>query len=295
MNFFARVWVNARDRRNVDRRWQIVHHGVEHGLHALVLEGRPANHRKDFHLQGRAPQCGLQFGLTDGFAFDVLMHQLVLIVVFDNGLDQDLMVGSGFLLQLFRNFFNFVLGAQALVVPDDRLHGHQVDDAFEFIFLADGQLNRYRAGVEALADGIDGVLEVGTHLVHLVDEANAGNTVLIGLTPDGFRLRLDAMHGIEHGTGAIEYAQRALYLGGEVHVAGGIDNVDANIFPDAGGRGRGDGDAALLLLRHPIHRRGAFMDLTNAVRASRIEQDALRGGGLTGIDVGHDADIPATI
>jgi hypothetical protein len=37
------------------------------------------------------------------------------------------------------------------------------------------------------------------------------------------------------------------------------------------------------------------MDLTNAVRASRIKQDALRGSGLTGIDVGHDADIPATI
>jgi hypothetical protein len=37
------------------------------------------------------------------------------------------------------------------------------------------------------------------------------------------------------------------------------------------------------------------MDLANTVRASCIEQDALRGGGLTGIDVGHDADVPATI
>jgi hypothetical protein len=36
------------------------------------------------------------------------------------------------------------------------------------------------------------------------------------------------------------------------------------------------------------------VDLANAVRASRIKQDALRGRGLTGIDVRHDADIPAT-
>jgi hypothetical protein len=31
------------------------------------------------------------------------------------------------------------------------------------------------------------------------------------------------------------------------------------------------------------------------VRASCVEQDPLRGRGLTGIDVGHDADIPATL
>jgi hypothetical protein len=37
------------------------------------------------------------------------------------------------------------------------------------------------------------------------------------------------------------------------------------------------------------------MDLADAVRASRVEQDALRGRGLTGIDVRHDADIPATL
>jgi hypothetical protein len=36
------------------------------------------------------------------------------------------------------------------------------------------------------------------------------------------------------------------------------------------------------------------MDLPDTVRPPGIEQDALRGGGLAGIDVGHDADIPAT-
>ena len=33
------------------------------------------------------------------------------------------------------------------------------------------------------------------------------------------------------------------------------------------------------------------MDFTNLVRLPRIVEDALSGRGLTGIDVGHDADI----
>jgi hypothetical protein len=37
------------------------------------------------------------------------------------------------------------------------------------------------------------------------------------------------------------------------------------------------------------------MDLSDAVRPARIEQDALRRSGLAGIDVRHDADVPATL
>jgi hypothetical protein len=37
------------------------------------------------------------------------------------------------------------------------------------------------------------------------------------------------------------------------------------------------------------------MDLSDAVRLSRIEKDALRRRGLAGINVGHDADVPATL
>ena len=91
-----------------------------------------------------------------------------------------------------------ILGAHGLVVPDDGLHGHQVDDALELVFLADRQLDRDRLGIQALADGVDRMLEIGARLVHLVDEANARNAVLVGLAPHRFRLRLDAVHGVKH-------------------------------------------------------------------------------------------------
>jgi hypothetical protein len=37
------------------------------------------------------------------------------------------------------------------------------------------------------------------------------------------------------------------------------------------------------------------MDLSDAVRSSGIEKNALGRSGLTGIDVGHDADVSATL
>ena len=39
------------------------------------------------------------------------------------------------------------------------------------------------------------------------------------------------------------------HLEGEVHVTGGVNDVDAVVLPCAGGGSRGDGDPALTLLR----------------------------------------------
>jgi len=110
-----------------------------------------------------------------------------------------------------------------------------------------------------------------------------------------FRLGLHSVDGVKHRDCAVEHAQRSLHLGCEIDVAGRIYDVDANVTPGAGGRSGRDGDAALLFLLHPVHRRRALMDLSDAVRAACIEQDALRRSGLAGIDVGHDADVPATL
>src|SRR5207302_1406767 len=86
---------------------------------------------------------------------------------------------------------------------------------------------------------------------------------------------------------------RALDLGREVDVPGRVDDVDPDPSPDARRRGRRDRDAALLLLDHPVHRRGAFVDLAELVVDARVIQDALGRRRLARVDVGHDADVPA--
>ena len=103
--------------------------------------------------------------------------------------------------------------------------------------------------------------------------------------------RLDAGDGVEDGDRAVEDAQAALDLDREVHVPGRIDDVDAMVTPDRRRGSRGDRDAALLLLRHPVHRRRAVVDLADLVVRPGSRGSVSRRG-LARIDVGHDPDVP---
>src|ERR1017187_87131 len=105
------------------------------------------------------------------------------------------------------------------------------------------------------------------------------------------RLRLHAGYGVQSRHRAVQHAQPALHLGREIHVPGRINNVDLDIPPLAGGRRRCDGDAAFLLLLHPVHDGGALMNFAQLVRLARVIQNPLGRGGLTGIDMCCDADI----
>jgi hypothetical protein len=78
-------------------------------------------------------------------------------------------------------------------------------------------------------------------------------------------------------------------------VTGSVDDIDAVILPGAGRRSRGDRNAALLLLLHPVHGRSALVHLADTVRDSRIEEDALGRRRLTGVNMRHNPDVPATI
>src|SRR6267143_5325709 len=100
----------------------------------------------------------------------------------------------GLLLQFRGNIGGLILRAYRLVLPDDGLHGDQVHHSAKLVFLSDGNLNRDRLGIEALAESVDGMLEIRTHLVDLVNETNSWDAVFIGLPPNFFRLRLHSVH-----------------------------------------------------------------------------------------------------
>ena len=78
-------------------------------------------------------------------------------------------------------------------------------------------------------------------------------------------------------------------------MAGRIDDLYVGALPVAGGHRGGDGDAALLLVHHPVHDGLAIMHLTDLIRLAGIEKDPFGNGGLAGIDVGDNADVPDVV
>ena len=86
-----------------------------------------------------------------------------------------------------------IVGTESFVLPDHGLHAHQVNNALEFGFSANRQLDRNRACAQALLDVVNALLEGSAGLVHLVAEHDARNLVLVALAPNRFGLRLNAL------------------------------------------------------------------------------------------------------
>jgi hypothetical protein len=296
--------VEARDGRDVDGRRQVVDHGVDHHLHALVLEGGAADDGDELEVDGAVPQRAVQHHVGDlgALALEVQGHDLVVDV--GAGLDQLVVPLLGDLLEGLGDVDPVELLALRLVVEDGRLHLDEIDDALVLIFLAQGPLDGHGVGAQAFLHAVYTHEEVGAHLVHLVHERDAGDLVLVGLAPDRLALRLHAVAAVEHRHRAVEHAQRPLDLDGEVDVAGGVDDVDAvadagvralDGAPETVRRGRRDRDPALLLLDHVIHGRRALVDLADLVVDARVVEDPLGGRGLPRIDVRHDADVARSL
>ena len=142
------LFVLALDRRNVDRRGQVVDHGVEHRLHALVLERGAAQHRHDLVVDGAQAQAALDFLDRKLVRLEVLVHQL--FVRLGGGLDHLVAPFLRFGEELRGHWLFLELHALGGFVPVDRLHRHQVDDAVEFLFRADRNLDRHRVALQAV-------------------------------------------------------------------------------------------------------------------------------------------------
>ncbi len=294
------IRIDALNRGNLGRRRQIVDDSIENQGHALVLEGRTTNGRNDFTGDGALTQTSLD--LFDGqlTTFEILVHQL--FVGLGRSLDHVRAIFFGQIHQLRRNLFLAVGGALVVIVPVDGLHLDQIDLTGEVLFGTNGQLNRNRGVTQALLDLTDDAQEVGTLTVHLVDVDDTRHAVLVGLTPYGFGLRLNAGGTAEHNDSTVENAQGALYFDGEVNVTGGIDDVytivvvlTARTLPKGRDSSGGDGDTTLLLLHHPVGGRRTVMHFTHLVAEAGVKQNPLRGGSLARVDVGTDTDVTVAV
>ena len=285
----ARLRVGAVHRRHVERARQVVDDGVEQQLDALVLEGGAEQYRRDL-VGERARADGAADHLRGhrGLVLEVRPEHLVVEV--RDRVDQLVVVLLGLLDELGRDLDDVELLAEVVLV-DDGLHVDEVDDACEVLLGADRDLQRHRVGAEPVAHRLHGGEEVRAGAVHLVDEGDARHLVLVRLPPHRLGLRLHARDGVEDGDGAVEDAQAALDLDRKVHVAGRIDDVDPIVPPERGRRSGRDRDPALLLLGHPVHRRGALVHLAQLVGDAGVVEDPLGRRRLARVDVGHDPDV----
>ena len=94
------------------------------------------------------------------------------------------------------------------------------------VFLSDRKLAYNSVLAELCPDLIHRVEEVRSHYVHLVYESHTGNIVLVCLTPYVFGLGLNTALRVEHAYRAVQNSKRPLNLHREIHVSGGIDDID---------------------------------------------------------------------
>ena len=289
LDFRIILGVDALDGRHVERRRQVVDNRVEQRLDALVLERGAAQHR----VEG-AGQNGLADEALDRcdvrlLALEERGHDVV--IEFRNGLDQDGAVFSGLVGHVVGDRHDVELRAEVFALPHNAAHLDEIDHAFERVLDADRELQWNRLHAETLHQVADAGEEVCANLVHLVCEDDPRNLVLVGLAPDGFRLRLDALVPVENRNGAVENAQRAFDLNRKVDVSGRVDDVQALVLPEAGRRGGRDRDAALLFLFHPVHGGCAIVDFADLVRLAGIVKNPFGDGRLAGVDVRHDPEV----
>ena len=129
------------------------------------------------------------------------------VVHLDSRFDELAAIFERLILQLGRDLDFVEARSERFTRPDDRLHLDEVDDAPEIAFGADRQLKADRLSGDAVDDVGHALEEVRAGLVHLVDEHDTRNVILVGLTPDRLGLRLDALVAVENANGAVENAQ----------------------------------------------------------------------------------------
>ena len=100
----------------------------------------------------------------------------------------------------------FARGFNAVVQPSPGFALYKVNYAGECVLLAYGDLDGDGVGLQPVGNGVNRAVEVRADPVHLVDKADAGDVVGIGLPPDGFGLGLHAGYGVKDDNAAVQDA-----------------------------------------------------------------------------------------
>ncbi len=125
----AGLEIDALHRGHVERRRKIVHHRVQHRLHALVLERRAAQDRNEEIGHRPLADERLELGLARLLAFEIGFRRG--LVDLRRQLHEQLTIFLGLVEEIGRNVLVVKTRTQGLVVPHHGLHADEVDDTLE--------------------------------------------------------------------------------------------------------------------------------------------------------------------
>ena len=285
---FAGVRVNTLDSSDINWCRHKVYNSIQHWLYASVTVRSTTGYRAHLAGDGCLTDNCLDFLLGNLLTLKVLHCEVIIQI--RKSLHELLTILFSLILHISWDF-NFVSYLTEVILVDDSFHLNQVDNALEVVLSTDWQLNSNCIGLKTLMHHIDYIEEICTSNVHLIYISHSWYTVFLSLTPYGFSLRLNATASSKNCYSTVQYTQRTLYLHSEVNMARGINDIDTMVLPVTSSSSGSDGNTTLLLLLHPVHGSCAFMNLTNLMVDTCVEEDTLSSGCLTGIDVSHDTDI----
>jgi len=136
----------------------------------------------------------------------------------------------------------------------DFFHVEQIYDAVKISARSDRNFKCNRCAFEFFLHVFHCSVEVCANSIHFVYKTNARNFEFIRLLPDRLRLRLNPPHCANYRHRAVKHTKAALNFRSKVNMARRVDDVDLISAPVSGDCRRCDGNAALLLLLHEVHR-----------------------------------------
>ena len=287
--FSSRINVNTLYCRNIERRRHVINNCIEQVLNTLVFKRRSADYGTELNSYRTCTDCRHNFIFCQHFSTKILFHKS--IVMTRNLFDHLFTIFIGFIKKFSWNFYFVILGTERLIIPNDCLHPNKVNNPLEILFLTNRYLNRKRISLQTVLNHLYATEEIGPDSVHFINKCKTRNTVFISLTPDCFRLWLNPAYRTKYRYRAIKNPERTLDFNSEVNMPRCVNNINVIISPAASCCSRGNGNTTLLLLLHPVHSSGAFMDFADLMRNTGIIQDTFCCCGFAGVNVCHDADI----
>ena len=137
----------------IHRRGRYMTMASSSGWTPLFLNARAVEHRDDLAGDGRLANRGAQLVDADLLVTHELFEQI--LVDARDRLDQFGAVLLRLVEEIGRDLLHLPLRAELLVLPDERVHGDEVDHALVVTLGADRQLHDRDRAIEPIADGVD--------------------------------------------------------------------------------------------------------------------------------------------